>query len=171
MALRGTVEGVKVINFAKKHILRRLALMFFDKVHPIVEENDRLGAGPGWRRTSTPHIRKELLEMLEYWSLKPEKDKKPKTLLMMLDIFSLIYDTDDPYAEMFHRFVEICTQGRLHVFPGEKYLARGKTTDERREYIKKHGLEPDWYDVDRKSNGESRRKYSKELSEEFGLEE
>jgi len=112
------IEGVKAIYTVKKKIIKKILEHEYNKVKEEIkdrEENE-------WRRTTTPVIREMMLD-----SMQQDRDSDC-SLRKAIDMFSLIYDSDDPYAYMFHDFIQK-VRGKNDLPVMDKY----------KQYLKKKG--------------------------------
>lgn len=92
----------KAIQHFKKKVLKP----FVDQIHQGYEDilNHRLKHG--FRRKNTAQVRETIMECVQGLD-------EDKPLRKLIDIFIVIYDSDDAYAFMFHQFVEKCNNHEL----------------------------------------------------------
>ena len=111
MAIHGDKDTFKAVHWFKKKLIKP----FLNRIHKKYKEKLKELEEEGWHRSSTPRVKEALEEATQSLN-------KDKSLVKALDIFLVIYDTDDAYADMFHRFVEKCNKDELHLEQGEMYL-------------------------------------------------
>lgn len=125
MPIHASEEGWNLIKKFKKKMVKPL----LNKVHGNYEEiaNERIEEG--WKRSSTSEIREEILDIIGHLD-------EDKSIRKFLDIFLVIYDSDNAYAQFFHHFVNKCNEGKLNLDPGKSYMNYEKGSEEWWEYEK-----------------------------------
>lgn len=123
MPLHATEEEHGIIQHFKDKILKKLLNKVHDKYEKILE--DRLENG--WKRDSTEEIREHLEEITSGLD-------EDKSLKKFIDIFMVIYDSDNAYADFLHHFVNRCNEGELELEPGKMYMGYERGSEEWWEY-------------------------------------
>ena len=123
MPLHADKEEWKLIKGLKKYVFRKASKRLYDKFKPIVEKREE----NGWRRKSTARLRQEIHGCLgqfhpDFDSSGRKFDKDATRLARLIDVFLVIYDSDDAYADMLHRFIEKCNEGVITAEKGELEL-------------------------------------------------
>jgi len=144
-----TLKEADIIHFAKQKIVRLAVRNAWKRVKPLIDKKEKDGMGVGWRRTTTPYVRGALISAVNQVMDYPRvhEDGDPKTVYLAIDVFSLIYDTDNNYANMFHYFLKLARtdENLKNIKFGKYYQSRGTSLPEQREYAKSLGLEPDCF--------------------------
>jgi len=104
MPLHADKEGWHLIKTMKHGLVDKLLNLAHSKAKKDVEKRKQ----EGWRRNNTEQVRHVLFD-----SIGESFANNNKWLIQSIDIFSVVYDSDDAYATMFHNFVNKCNNGEL----------------------------------------------------------
>ena len=146
MPLHADQEEWNLIKGLKKYVIRRASGRLYDKFKYIVEKREE----NGWRRKSTGRLREEIHGCLGQFhpdvdSSDRKFDRDATRLAKLIDVFLVIYDSDDAYANMLHRFIEKCNNGVIRAEKGELCLKPRPPKDhparEKREFEEKLNME------------------------------
>ena len=123
MPLHADEEEWNLIKGLKKYVIRRASGRLYDNFKGIVEKREE----NGWRRKSTKRLREEIHGCLgqfhpDFDSSDRKFDKDATRLAKLIDVFLVIYDSDDAYANMLHRFIEKCNEGVIEAEKGDLEL-------------------------------------------------
>lgn len=123
MPLHADEEGWNLINYFKRRFLKEAAGRIYGSFEDIIEKREE----QGWKRTTTSEIRQVFDEVLgnfhpDFDSSDRKFDRDAERLYQLMQVFLVLYDSDDAYANMFHKFVEKCNEEELVLEEGERYL-------------------------------------------------
>lgn len=135
MAIHGDKDTFNAVHWFKKKLIKPLLNRIHKKYKKKLDELEE----QGWNRSSTPKVKETLEELTE--SLNDHK-----SMVKALDIFLVIYDTDDAYAEKFHRFVNKCNEGELKLEPNEMNIDKDPAEKLQSEWHELMRLNPDELD-------------------------
>ncbi len=111
MPIHADKEGFKAIHWFKKKLLKPL----LNRVHRKYRKELEKRVEDGWKRSSTPEIKRHLDELLQGFD-------ESNSVKKAADIFLVVYDSDNAYADLLHRFVERCNNQELVLEQGRDYL-------------------------------------------------
>ncbi len=117
--LHGDKDGVKTIWGIKKKLINKLLEYEYSKVKKEISKRE----ADGWVRSTTPEVRDALIDSLQVGCR-----REAKSIRKAVDLFCLVYDSDDPYAYMFHRFIN--QMKKKKILDKEKYIRERKRFDD-----------------------------------------
>lgn len=132
MPLHADEHGWKLIRYFKRRFLKQVTDRVHNHFEDIIQEREQ----DGWERRSTPEIAQVFDDVLG--NFHPEVDSSDRKfnrdadrLYKLMQVFLVIYDSDDAYAAIFHKFVDRCNRGDLDLDPDDLQLRtpRGERED------------------------------------------
>lgn len=127
MPLHADKEGWNIIENFKRKLLKPIV----NQAHEKFEREAQKREEEGWRRSTTQEIKDILIECMGNFnpdidSSDRKFDKNAQRLRKLIDVFLVLYDSDDAYAIMFHKFVNKCNQKELTLDPDKRYYDPNK---------------------------------------------
>lgn len=122
MGLHANKENKERIEKVKS-FLKTLAMPIINRIwkkyHKVVEKREE----EGWKRTTTPKVKELLYRVTSGLG-------ENRLLRKGVDFVIVIYDSDNAYADILHRFVEACNNQELVLEQGEMYMNYERGSEE-----------------------------------------